>query len=245
MNSTTDGAGPPARRPASVRTVARRVLLGAGVLSLLAGMVMFGYIGWRYQGTDMVANQRQADLVKELQASFRYPTVTDVLGPQSPVTRLGEAEALIRIPRFGADYEVPLIEGVRGQDLAKGIGHYPGTEPGQIGNFAVTAHRVTNGDAFRDLAKLRPGDEVLVMVSGVTYTYELDTDPNDLVVPFSDTWVIEDVPMPPNGPPPAGMPALESEGPTVALITLTSCAEIFHSDDRLVAFGHLTGVTAT
>ena len=27
--------------------------------------------------------------------------------------------------------------------------------------------------------------------------------------------------------------------PTEALITLTTCAELFHTSDRLVAFGHL------
>ena len=63
------------------------------------------------------------------------------------------------------------------------------------------------------------------------YTYVLDTDPDDLVVTFRDVWVVGEDPVNPGG----------GVGPAdhPRLITLTTCAELFHTDDRMVAFGHL------
>ena len=216
----------------------------AAVVLVLGGTAMLGYAGWEYYGTDVLSRRQHAELRDELRARWAYPDVAAVLGPQAAVTSLGTADALVRIPRFGEDYEMPLIEGVRGEDLAAGIGHFPGTEPGQIGNVALAANRVTNGEPFGDLSSLRPGDEVIVETEGATYTYVMDTEPDDLVVSFADGWVLDPVPVPPAGQAPPGMPALSSAAASTALITLTSCSELFHSDERLVAFGHLVSTVA-
>ena len=137
-----------------------------------------------------------------------------------------------------------MIEGVRDSDLSRGIGHFPGTGPGQIGNFALAGHRVTHGEPFRDLPDLRPGDEVIVETADAIYTYVLDTDPNDLVVSFTENWVLDSVPVPPEGEAPPGMPDFDSSStPDESIITLTTCSELFHTDNRLVAFGHLLSTT--
>ena len=68
------------------------------------------------------------------------------------------------------------------------------------------------------------------------FTYVLDTDPNDLIVPFTSGWVFADFPVHPSGGV-APDPAVSSR-----LITLTTCSELFHTDDRMVAFGHLESV---
>lgn len=238
----TAGSGPPdaaARWRPGRRTVA--VLIAVAVL--LGGVAFAGYVAWEVYGTDVVARGRQAELRDQLRATWQYPTVTDVLGPQFTVAALGTADALVRIPRFGDDYEMPLVEGVRGEDLSRGLGHFPGTGPGQIGNFALTGYRTTHAEPFRDLATLRSGDEVVVETADATYTYELDTAPDDLVVPFTESWVTEAVPEPPDGEAPPGMPELSSVRPTTAVITLTSSSELFHADDRLVAFGHLVSTS--
>jgi sortase A len=67
-----------------------------------------------------------------------------------------------------------------------------------------------------------------------SYVYELDTDPNDLVIPFTGVWVLEPVP---KNPREGG--AQPQQKPGQRLITLTTCSEIFHTDDRMIAFGHL------
>jgi len=229
--------------PSATRRPVRGVGVLAGVVLVLAGLIMLAHVGWQYVGTDMVAHRTQAVLKQEIRERWQQPTVSDVLGPEAPLAR-GSASALIRIPRLGPDYEMPLIEGVRDADLEQGVGHFAGAGPGQIGNFALAAYQVTHGQPFRDLPQLRPGDRIIVETSTATYTYEVDTDPVDLEVPFTATWVIDPVPQPPAGEAPAGMPTSETaDAPTRALITLTTSAELFHTDERMVAFGHLATTT--
>jgi sortase A len=230
--------------PAPPKRARRGSLISA--LALIAGLTavaVLAYVGWQFYGTDKLAAHRQSELRTQVRDRWNYPTVVDVLGPEAGAPSQGSAVALVRIPRFGNAYEVPLIEGVRDGDLKKGIGHFPGAGPGQVGNFAVAGHMVTNGEPFRGLPKLRPGDKVIVETSDASYTYVLDTNPNDLVLPFTETWVIDPVPVPPRTEAPPGMPKFHSTSPTEALITLTSCSELFHSDSRLVSFGHLTSTT--
>ncbi len=76
----------------------------------------------------------------------------------------------------------------------------------------------------------------MVETVAATYTYELDTDPNKLVIPFTGVWVLDPVPRNPDGGP---QPA-QRRGQR--LITLTTCAELFHTDERMIAFGHLVKV---
>ena len=83
------------------------------------------------------------------------------------------------------------------------------------------------------MPELKPGDTVVVETVDHTYTYELDTDPRRLVIPFTGTWVLDPVPTNPDG----GTQPGQRRGQR--LITLTTCAEIFHTDERMIAFGHL------
>ena len=62
----------------------------------------------------------------------------------------------------------------------------------------------------------------------------IDTDPRRLVIPFTGVWVLD--PRPRN--PEAGGPQPRQERGQ-RLITLTTCSELFHTDDRMIAFGHL------
>ena len=73
---------------------------------------------------------------------------------------LGDAFALIRIPRFGARLRQARPPGHRARpSWPSGVGHYAGTAvPGEVGNFAVAGHRATYGKPFNDIDQLRPGD---------------------------------------------------------------------------------------
>ncbi len=215
--------------------------MALAVLLVLSGSGMLGYVAWEFYGTDIVSRRAQAALTLEIRERWQHPTVSDLLGPDVSPSQ-GSAIALMRIPRFGPEYEVPLIEGVRDEDLARGIGHFAGAGAGQVGNFALAAHRDSHGEPFHDMPTLRPGDEVLVETTIATYTYQLDTNPNDLIVPFAQTWVIDPVPVAPADAPPQ-MPTFDSEVATDALITLTTSSELFRTDDRMVAFGHLASTS--
>jgi len=204
-----------------------------GIMLVLGGLGMLGYVGWQMYGTNVVSKRTHEQLVEGLTAEWRAPQ-----GRAGGDLPLGEASALIRIPAFGDDYVVPVLEGIGEEQLAAGFGHFPdAADPGERGNYAVAAHRVTHGEPLRDMPRLRPGDEVIVETRDAVYTYELDTDPNDLIVSFEDIWVVAPVPRNPDGgvqPP--------SQEPGQRLITLTTCSELFHTDNRMIAFGHLVDV---
>ncbi|HSV37847.1 MAG TPA: class E sortase [Nocardioidaceae bacterium] len=213
----------------------RRVMFWAGLGLIGTGLVLIGYFLWQFYGTNIVAKQKQEQNVEELTQLWANdpaaPTAEDGAIP------LGDASALIRIPRFGDDYEMPVLEGTSDDVLAQGFAHFENSAgPGKIGNYALAAHRVTHGEPLRNMPDLRPGDEVIVETRQAIYIYELDTNPNDLIVPFTAGWVVEDFPVNPDG----GVGPDATHGKR--LITLTTCSEIFHTDNRMIAFGHLKSV---
>jgi sortase A len=213
------------------RGSAGRLVLWIGVTMMLVGMVLLGYVGWQFWGTNWQSHRQQEKVTRALQTQW-----------QAGGTRLepkyvpkGQASALIRIPTFGKKYVVPVFEGISTDVLARGFGHFPdAADPGQVGNYALAAHRVTHGEPLRRMPELRPGDSVIVETSRATYTYRLDTNPNHLVVRFTAGWVL--APLPKN-PEAGGVQPAQRRGQR--LITLTTCSEIFHTDDRSIAFGHL------
>jgi sortase A len=202
----------------------------AGVALLTIGLAMLGYVGWQLYGTNYVARQQQTDAVEELQRIWKEPARAQQTGDTGPT---GAAEALVRIPRFGSEYVMPVFAGTSEEVLAKGFGRFDhAAAPGARGNYALAAHRVTHGEPLRDMPQLRPGDLVEIETRSQVFVYRIDTDPEDLVVTFEDVWVVDERPDNPadGGVEPADHPRL---------ITLTTCAEIFHTDERMIAFGHL------
>lgn len=219
----TPPARPARRRRVSVFTI-------GGLALLIAGLSLFGWVGYQYVGTNVVSEQQFDTERTRLRSEWSNPLPEqqrEVPPPPLP----GNAMALMRIPALGADYEIPLVQGTTPAALAKGIGVYDSSvAPGAIGNFAVAGHRVTNGEPFRNVLQLKPGDRVIVETRDSVYTYVLDTSPADLTVDESEGWVLGPVP---------GKP---EQTPTAALITLTTCTDLFHSPDRSVGFGHLESV---
>jgi sortase A len=199
---------------------------------VLAGVAVLGWIAWQYAGTNVVAHHRQGQVVDDLEKGWSEG--------RSEVDAAGTtAAAVVRIPRFGHDYRMPLLEGTSDEALSSGIGHVEGTaNPGDEGNVVIAAHRVTHGEPFAEMPSLRPGDQVVVETADTTYTYVLDTGGDDLEVSFDADWVL--APLPDNPDPGGVEPGQE---PGQRLITLTTCAELFHTDERLVAFGHLVAAT--
>jgi sortase A len=223
--------------PTQERSRSRRgVLFYVGVTLVLAGLGLLGYVGWQVYGTNIVARQTHQRVITDLQQTWR---ATGALpGAPAAAVEPGNASALLRVPRFGDDYEVPVLEGIGDEELSSGYGHFPNTAgPGETGNYALAAHRITHGEPLRDMPRLRPGDDVLVETHDAIYTYRLDTDPNDLVVTFEAGWVVDPVPV---NPQEGGVQPL-SQQPGQKLITLTTCAELFHTDNRMIVFGHLVG----
>jgi sortase A len=224
------GGDAPGHRAGPGRGGRRRITYWVGIGLILAGLGLLGYVAWQFWGTNWVSKRHQREITSELQRDWGSGQ-----GKKPKLVPKGEASALIRIPRFGKKYVVPVLEGVSPDVLAKGYGHFEeSADPGEVGNYALAAHRVTHGEPLRHMPDLRPGDKVIVETADSTYTYVLDTNPNDLVIPFTGVWVLDPLPHNPRpgGPEPKQVPGQP-------LITLTTCSEIFHTDNRMIAFGHL------
>src|SRR4051795_8725951 len=168
-----------------------------GLALVLAGLAILGYVAWQFFGTNVVSHHKQKQLVEQTEKA--WGAQAGASGKTTGVELHG-ASALIRIPKFGKGYVMPVQEGISEQVLAEGFGHMPQSQdPGQVGNYAIAAHRVTHGEPLRNMPSLRPGDKVIVETRDATYTYVLDTNPNDLVVSFRGVWVIDRLPKNPDG----------------------------------------------
>lgn len=216
-NVTLSAALVSTRRSVHLTSVVGWTLLGCGigVLAYLAYALLF---------TNITTGQAQDELRDHWRQQVQAAPRTDPVA----ATPLGTGIALIEFVRPGSDralvHDGPLvvIEGVTGDDLAKGPGHYPDTAlPGQPGNFAVAGHRTTHGAPFFHLDAVRAGDEILVTDRrGTQHTYEVT---RQRVVLPTDAWVIGEDPLS------TGKPTL----------TLTTCNPRFSAAERLVIHAEL------
>lgn len=221
---------PGGKAPAST---GRRISFWAGCGLILAGLAVLGWVAWQFWGTNWQSNQRQDDVRRALQSGWGD-------GQDVVRTDFGNATAILHISKFGKDFAVPVLEGSSQEVLAAGVGHMADTaEAGAAGNYVLAGHRVTHGEPFAELPSLEPGDEVVVETRAATYTYVLDTGGEDLVIPFTETWVLDPKPVNPKG----GTQPPDDAGDH--LITLLTCSEIFHTDNRSVVFGHLVETKPT
>lgn len=213
-----------------------------GELLITAGMLVLLFVVYLLWGTGLQTAAAQDELRQELvradnggNGSGDGASDGDESTPANDVAP-GEAYGIIRIPRFGDDWEWVIVEGVEDEDLEKGPGHYPDSaDAGEVGNFGVAAHRAGHGNPFAPFPELYEGDLVEVMTPEGTFTYRLDDapngDPDGNKIEISDTWVVDPVP---------GEPA-DTE-PTEARITLTTCWPRLGSSHRMYAHGTLIDV---
>lgn len=190
---------------------------------VVVGLLLIGWGAWKYVGTNIIAHHRQKAALVQLYAQWDRG-----VDPSRP----GDAVALVRVRRFGDEYVMPIIMGTDHHSLTEGVGWFPRSQaPGELGNFALAAHRSTNGEPFRRFPELRVGDEVIIETRTRQYTYTLDDNGTDHKVDRTEPWIV--------GPVPGHPGAI----PKTALLTLVTCAEFLPTDDRSYVFGHLTGDT--
>ena len=199
-----------------------------GELLITCGVLLLLFVAYQLWWTNVTAARAADSAASQLREQWSAPAPGDGQAPEEEYREpdLGRAFALMYIPRLSDKvWGTPVVEGVQPADLASGIGHYPGTAmPGEVGNFAVAAHRATNGEPFRDIDRLEVGDRVYVETRDEWFVYELTHD--DLVAP-GDVWVIAPVP---------GEPGAT---PTERLITLTTCHPRWGHAQRWVWWGTL------
>ncbi|RCK70805.1 sortase [Desertihabitans brevis] len=113
----------------------------------------------------------------------------------------------------GSPDDGPGTEIQDGGVAASPYGEEGGTGAGGIGNYIVTAHRLSSTQAFLELPELEEGEEVHVEADGVRYTYEI-TDTRETSFRSDESLAEQRAPVP-------GEPGEEA---TEAMITLSTCA---------------------
>ena len=205
--------------------LARWTLGILGDLLVTAGLVLLLFVGWQLWFTDVTANRTQDATVSRLTRDFAKPPAS-APGTETPkAVPFGSAFAIVRIPRFGADYARPVLEGTSRDILQDGIGHYDGTVlPGEVGNFAVAGHRTTYGRPFHDIDTLRTGDLIVVETKTAYSVYAVKR--HEIVAP-TDVQVVAPVP---------DKPGVK---PTERWMTMTACHPKYSAAQRYVVFAQL------
>ena len=232
-----EGARPRKRR-------ARPTVIGVlGELFITAGVLVLLFLAWQVWLNDIIVGAEQTSAANELaeqwdqngstEAPAPTPAPTEApaaVDPGEPVVaakpKASESFANLIIPRLGADYRRPIAEGVGLNVLNNrktGVGHYPQTQmPGEVGNFAVAAHRTTYGAGFHDINTLLVGDSIYVETADGWYKYIYRG--TEYVRP-TGVGVLEPVPQ------------VAGASSTDRIITMTSCHPYFSAAERIIAYG--------
>lgn len=229
---TAVDALPAAPRPKKARHARREfsVVGMLGELLLTAGAFVLLFLGWQLFLNDIIVGQQlQAE---SLEQSLQWekniadavpgePDKPPVLAAPGNTQRFG----LLVVPRFGADYYRPIAEGVSTADVlnSNNFGHYPDTQmPGEVGNFAIAAHRKAYGGNLEHINELQLGDSIYVETKDGWYRYVFR---NLEYVKPTGVGVLDPVPQ---------QGAADAED---RIITLTSCNPLFSTAERIIAYG--------
>ena len=121
----------------------------------------------------------------------------------------------IQIPTLGID--APIVQGDGWEQLKKGVGQHIGSSnPGEKGNLVLSAHNDIFGEIFRDLDRLKSGDEITIYTNQRAYTYVV-----------SDNKVLE----------PTQVDIMDDT--SQATVTLISCYPYLVDDQRIAITGRL------
>jgi sortase A len=235
----------PSPKPTKASGRGHRFVALIGELMIIAGAVIGLYVVWQLFYTDVEANNIQTEAVEELDWAYTAPITAGEPQSDAPATipnelklapdtapvmeepAFGTTFATFYVPRWGAEYVKPISEGVDRHKILDrlGIGHYPRTGmPGELGNFAISAHRTTYGKPFNRIAEIQAGDYLVVQTEEAWYVYR--TTSHDIVRP-TDVEVIAPVPNKPGA------------APDDHYITLTTCHPMFSAAERYVVWGVL------
>jgi sortase A len=208
-----------------------------GELLITAGVFVLLFLGWQLWLNDIIVGNQQQAAAQSLDDKWNktapkptpVPTSTPTKGPGTPVvdTPPGNAQVfgILYVPRWGVGWERPIGQGVGTADVLNkiGVGHYPSSQmPGEVGNFAIAAHRHAYGGGFQYVHELHVGDHIYVGTQSGWYEY---TFRDIQYVQPTQVNVIQPVPMEPG------------VAPVDRLITLTTCNPFFSTKERMISYG--------
>lgn len=142
-----------------------------GVLLILIGVGIIGTVAYK----KIVTSQKQNELLEAFESQLaegdnentEEEVNLDSINGYTPI-------AIMEIPSI--KLKQPIVEGITEDVIKYFLGKFPeSTMPGEVGNFAVAGHRVSDfTDAFINLYKVKPGDNVIVTTKDGKYTYEVE-----------------------------------------------------------------------
>ena len=144
-----------------------------GILLILVGVGIIGTVAYK----KIVTSQKQNELLEAFESQLAEDNNDednaeeeanfDSINGYTPI-------AIIEIPSI--KLKQPVVEGITEDVIKYFLGKFPdSTMPGEVGNFAVAGHRVSDfTDAFINLYKVKPGDNVIVTTKSGKYTYEVE-----------------------------------------------------------------------
>ena len=142
-----------------------------GVLLILIGVGIIGTVAYK----KIVTSQKQNELLEAFESQLaegdnentEEEVNLDSINGYTPI-------AIMKIPSI--KLKQPVVEGITEDVIKYFLGKFPeSTMPGEVGNFAVAGHRVSDfTDAFINLYKVKPGDNVIVTTKDGKYTYEVE-----------------------------------------------------------------------
>jgi sortase A len=218
------GASKPRRRGGA------RIALGVfGELFITAGVFVLLFLGWSLWFNDLVVGSKlHEESLEQSQVWERDAADAEHGTPQDPPVMsapdASERFGLMIVPRWGADYYRPIAEGTGTVAvLNEGyIGHYPKSQmPGEVGNFAVAAHRTSYGKPFNLISDLSVGDPIYIETADGWYRYIFR---NLEYVQPTGIGVI------------AAVPQSSAATPEDRFMTMTSCNPLFSSAERIIAY---------
>jgi sortase A len=237
----------PTRREFSRRSRLARFTGVAGEVMVTIGALMALFLGWHLVWNDAIQGARQNESAMNQAQQWKEPTplespevseptpdtlqTSDEPPPVTAAPAAGESFALLYVPRFGADYVRSIAEGVDLETVLNsrtvGVGRYPeSNQLGDIGNFALAAHRNSFGAAFGEIGELRIGDRIFVEVPEGWYSYKFRN--------LEYVWATEvDVLN--------TFPRMKVDASDFRVITLTSCHPKFSEAERVIAYGVYEG----
>lgn len=142
-----------------------------GVLLILIGVGIIGTVAYK----KIVTSKKQNELLEAFESQLaegdnentEEEVNLDSINGYTPI-------AIMEIPSI--KLKQPVVEGITEDVIKYFLGKFPeSTMPGEVGNFAVAGHRVSDfTDAFINLYKVKPGDNVIVTTKDGKYTYEVE-----------------------------------------------------------------------
>ena len=219
------------RRARKPRTTPGDVVRGFvrffGEILLTAGLLMLFYAAYEVYGSAWETDREQQDLADGLDDAWAVVDEEAEQGPDSEPLP-GAADTRLYVPSLDLDWVV--VNGTEPDDILYSPGRYTQYESdaGELGNYAVAAHRTPG--LFWDMDLLDDGDVMVLEDGDNFYTYEVFRE--ETVLP-EDFWVVN----------PDPFEEASEEDPERALLTLTTCAPKLNNTHRLIVWGELTETT--